>query len=164
MVEKQFSGYADDATFHSYALEMNLTSHTTTWSADGGAATASYTGFTFAPSYLVFWAQGHDPGDYAVVQVRNIQLTLFMAQQASPSPTSSQPFQPYPWWFWASIIGLSGLSAFLLVMNVVSRAPRPAKKETPAAKATNACPKCGESMPTGSVFCGKCGSKLGEAT
>ncbi len=161
VVEKQFSGYADDATFHSYVIEMNLTSHTTTWSVDGGAATASHTGFTFTPSYLVFWAQGHDTGDYAIAQVRNIELTLFMAQVASPSPTSSQPSQPFPWWFWASIIGLSGLSAFLLVMNIVSHSFPSTRKES-AGKATNVCPKCGGTMPPGSVFCGKCGSKLEE--
>ncbi len=161
VMEKQFSGYAADATFHSYFMEMNLTSHTTTWSADGGAAIASYTGFTFTPSYLVFWAQGHDTGNYAVAQVRNIQLTLFMTQQAPPSGTSSQPSQPFPWWIWASIIGLSGLSALLLAFNVVSRVPPSTRKET-VAKVKGGCPKCGAAMPPGSAFCGNCGSRLSE--
>src|SRR6266516_1142658 len=87
VLEKKVPGYADDAVFHSYTVEMNLTSETTIWTVDGGSVT-TYTGFTFQPSYLVFWAQGHDPGDYAVAQLRNVRMEIFMIGSGDSQPNS----------------------------------------------------------------------------
>jgi len=162
--EKQVPGYADDAIFHSYTIEMNLTSETTIWTVDGGS-TAAYTGFTFTPSYLVFWAQGHDPGDYAVAQMRNVRMEMFTFESGgslpNPQPTSPEPpVSPYSqWWFWA-IIGLSGLSGILALgylgpwISPKKGQPAPAKSEG------QTCPQCGAQMPLGSLFCGKCGLKF----
>jgi len=164
VLEKKVPGYADDAVFHSYSVEMNLTSETTIWTVDGGSAT-TYTGFTFAPSYLVFWSQGHDPGDYAVAQLRDVRMEIFTigsgGSSPNPQPTPSvPPVSPYSqWWFW-TIIGLGGLSA-ILASGYLARGLSPKKGQSTLAKSeVQTCPQCGGQMPLGSLFCGKCGLKF----
>ena len=164
VLEKKVPGYADDAVFHSYTVEMNLTSETTIWTVDGGNVT-TYTGFTFAPSYLVFWAQGHDPGDYAVAQMRNVRMEMFTIESGGSSPnpqlTSPEPpVSPYSqWWFW-TIIGLSGLSG-ILTLGYLRPWISPKKGQLAQAKGGGqTCPQCGAQMPLGSLFCGKCGLKF----
>ncbi len=165
--QKQVSGYANDGTFHSYTIEMNLASQTTTWIADGGAATAAYTGFTFTPSYLAFSAEGHDAGDNAAAQVRSIQLALFTKESGSSpsSQASAPPASPYSqWWFW-TIVGLTGLSAILVFSNL---RPRHTSSKTTSAVPSiiaardqlETCSQCGSQMPLGSQFCGRCGQKI----
>jgi len=164
VLEKKVPGFADDAAFHSYTIEMNLTSETTIWTVDGGNAT-TYTGFTFAPSYLVFWAQGHDPGDYAVAQLRNVRMEIFTIGSGGPSPNSQPtsqlpPVSPYSqWWFW-TILGLSGLSG-ILALGYLRPWVSPKKGQSAQAKSEGeTCPQCGAQMPQGSLFCGRCGLKF----
>ena len=164
VLEKKVPGYADDTVFHSYTVEMNLTSETTIWTVDSGNVT-TYTGFTFAPSYLVFWAQGHDPGDYAVAQMRNVRMEMFTIESGgsspNPQPTSQlPPVSPYSqWWFW-TIIGLGGLSAILASGYLTRGLSRKKGQSTLAKSEGQTCPQCGVQMPLGSLFCGKCGLKF----
>ena len=39
--QQNSSGYADDNTFHSYTIDVDFDSQTTTWTADGGAASGA---------------------------------------------------------------------------------------------------------------------------
>ncbi len=73
--EQQYPGYADDNVFHSYSIDMDIVSQTTTWTADGGAAGASCSGFAFLPTQVVFYARSTDDGNFMVAQIRNITLS-----------------------------------------------------------------------------------------
>ncbi len=70
----------DDNVFHSYTIDVDLGSNTTTWTADGGAAATSYSGFAFIPTQLFFWAQGHDDRNSMVAQIRNVVLDFGIPQ------------------------------------------------------------------------------------
>ncbi len=72
--QQNFSGYANDNLFHSYTIDVDLPSQTTTWTADGGAASASDSGFTFSATQLVFYARSTDDGNSMIAQIRNIVL------------------------------------------------------------------------------------------
>ncbi len=88
--QQQFSGYADDNTFHIYTIDFDLGSQTTTWSADGGTSTATYSGFTFNPGQFVFYARSTDDGNSMIAQIRNVTLSAVAPQPdfgISPSPT-----------------------------------------------------------------------------
>jgi len=159
--QKDFPNYVADRVFHTYSIGMNFTSQVTTWSVDGGSALASHAGFVFVPTSLMFYTRGMDSGNSVIAQVRNIVVQADPASQGV-NQTPYQSSLPYPWWFWATIVGLSGLSAVLLVTNITSRFQRTTGGRSLAKRERN-CPKCGESMPQGSAFCGRCGLKLVEA-
>ena len=85
--QQNFTGYANDNLFHSYSIDMDLASQTTTWTADGGAASASDAGFTFSATQLVFYARSTDDGNSMIAQIRNIVLN-----PASPQGPVLVPF------------------------------------------------------------------------
>ena len=72
--QQQFAGFADDNVFHSYTIDLDLTSHTTTWTADGGVASESCSGFTFVPTQLVFFARASDAGNSMIAQIKNVEI------------------------------------------------------------------------------------------
>src|SRR6266581_8121599 len=77
--QQQFSGYADDNVFHSYSIDLDIASETATWTADGGAASASCSGLAFTPTQAVFYARSTDDGNSMAAQIRNITLSTAAA-------------------------------------------------------------------------------------
>ncbi len=69
-----FTGYADDNVFHSFSIDVDMHFRTTTWSADGGAATATGSNFTFVPAQFFFYARASDAGNSMVAQIRNVEI------------------------------------------------------------------------------------------
>jgi len=89
--QQQFPGYADDNVFHSYSIDVDIASQTTTWTADGGAASASCSRFTFVPTQLVFYARSTDDGNSMIAQIRDITVSTTAQQPdfvVSVSPTN----------------------------------------------------------------------------
>ena len=72
--QQQFSGFADDNIFHSYTIDLDLTSQTTTWTADGAVAIESCSSFTFVPTQLVFFARASDNGNSMIAQIKNVEI------------------------------------------------------------------------------------------
>src|SRR6266571_162114 len=93
--QQQYPGYADDNIFHSYSIDMDIASQTTTWTADGGTASASCSGFTLLPTQVVFYARSSDDGNSMVAQIRNINVSTG-AQQPDFSVTVSPASQEIP--------------------------------------------------------------------
>lgn len=153
-------GYANDNTWHSYVVEMNLTSQTTKSMVDGEMAKSTCPSFSFVPTHVIFWTQGHDTGTSAVAQLRNPRVTIYRAESSgvAPPPLADSPF--LQWWFWA-IAGLATTSVALLFTNIRSRSQLRATGQAVGQNKGSVCPQCGGQMPENSAFCGKCGHKLG---
>ncbi len=120
--QQQFPGYADDDVFHSYSIDMDTSSQTTMWTVDGGAASASCSGFAFLPTQVVFYARSSDDGNSMVAQIRNITFSTTGKQpdfSISVSPTNQLVVRSGGWNASVSVVlrsvngfdGTVGLSA-----------------------------------------------------
>src|SRR6266566_3856479 len=112
----------DDDVFHSYSIDMDTSSQTTMWTVDGGAASASCSGFAFLPTQVVFYARSSDDGNSMVAQIRNITFSTTGKQpdfSISVSPTNQLVVRSGGWNASVSVVlrsvngfdGTVGLSA-----------------------------------------------------